>query len=369
MSYIGNTSTTQAFTPAIDYFSGNGSTTAFTLSRPVASVAQVQVVIDNVAQNPSSAYTVSGSTITFTSAPLSGTNNIYVYYTSPITQVIAPGQGTVNTTALGNITNIASGNSSLTLQTGSGNTTAVTVDTSQNVGIGVTPSAWGSFKAIQLGGSTYNAIASSNSYMAIFGNTYYDGSNFKYVSTAGASTYIQSGGGHYLSSASSGTAGNTVTLTQVLAVGKSSTLALEGATTQTGTGITFPATQSASSDANTLDDYEEGTWTPVVTSQSGSITSYTATGSYTKVGRIVTIYSNIQVTNIGTASGQMFINGSPFSPLGGAQCGGVCRETTATGNIYTPMAYSSTFSIQNSTNGGVAWGTNYRYESINTYQN
>jgi len=96
MSYIGNTSTTQAFTPAVDYFSGNGSTVAFTLSRPVASVAQVQVVIDNVAQNPSSAYTVSGSTITFTSAPLAGTNNIYVYYTSPITQVIAPGQNTVN---------------------------------------------------------------------------------------------------------------------------------------------------------------------------------------------------------------------------------------------------------------------------------
>jgi hypothetical protein len=138
MAVIGNSSTQQAFTPAVDYFSGNGSTTAFTLSRPVASVAQVQVTIDNVAQNPSSAYTVSSNTITFTSAPLSGTNNIYVYYTSPITQVIAPGQGTVNTTALGNITNIASGNSSLTLQTGSSPTTAVTIDTSQNVGIGTT---------------------------------------------------------------------------------------------------------------------------------------------------------------------------------------------------------------------------------------
>ena len=100
MAFIGNTPTTQAFTPAVDYFSGNGSTTAFTLSRPVASVAQVQVTIDNVAQNPSSAYTVSSNTITFTSAPLSGTNNIYVYYTSPITQVIAPGQGTVGLTAL-----------------------------------------------------------------------------------------------------------------------------------------------------------------------------------------------------------------------------------------------------------------------------
>jgi len=100
MAFIGNTNTTQAFTPAVDFFSGNGSTTAFTLSRPVASVAQVQVTIDNVAQNPSSAYTVSSNTITFTSAPSSGTNNIYVYYTSPITQVIAPGQGTVSTTSL-----------------------------------------------------------------------------------------------------------------------------------------------------------------------------------------------------------------------------------------------------------------------------
>ena len=87
MAYIGNTNTTQAFTPAVDYFSGNASTTAFTLSRPVASVAQVQVVIENVPQNPGTAYSVSGNTITFTSAPPSGTNNIYVYYTSPITQV------------------------------------------------------------------------------------------------------------------------------------------------------------------------------------------------------------------------------------------------------------------------------------------
>ena len=100
MAVIGNTPTQQAFTPAVDYFSGTGSATAFTLSRPVASVAQVQVTIDNVAQNPSSAYTVSSNTITFTSAPLSGTNNIYVYYTSPITQVIAPGQGTVTNVAL-----------------------------------------------------------------------------------------------------------------------------------------------------------------------------------------------------------------------------------------------------------------------------
>jgi hypothetical protein len=100
MAYIGNTAENQAFTPRVDYFSGNASATAFTLSFPVASVAQVQAVIENVPQAPGDAYTVSGNTITFTSAPPSGTNNIYVYYTSPITQVIQPGQGTVGTAQL-----------------------------------------------------------------------------------------------------------------------------------------------------------------------------------------------------------------------------------------------------------------------------
>jgi len=88
--YIGNTVITQGFTPQVDFFSGNASTTAFTLSRPVASVYQMIVNVANVDQNPGSAYTVSGNTITFSSAPPSGTNNIWVEYTSLITQTIVP---------------------------------------------------------------------------------------------------------------------------------------------------------------------------------------------------------------------------------------------------------------------------------------
>jgi hypothetical protein len=85
MAFIGNTVQNQGFTPAIDYFNGNGVTVTFTLSRPIASVAQVIVAVDNVIQNPSSAFNVVGNSITFTSAPLSGTNNIWVEYTSLIT--------------------------------------------------------------------------------------------------------------------------------------------------------------------------------------------------------------------------------------------------------------------------------------------
>jgi len=138
MAFIGNTNTTQAFTPAIDYFSGNASTTAFTLSRPVASVAQVQAVVNNVAQNPSDAFTVSGNTITFTSAPSSGTNNIYVYYTSPITQVIAPSQGTVGTTQLQNglTVNFADGTAAAPSITNDGDTnTGIFFPAADTVGV------------------------------------------------------------------------------------------------------------------------------------------------------------------------------------------------------------------------------------------
>lgn len=139
MSYVGNTPTQQAFTAAIDYFSGNGSTVAFTLSRPVASVAQVQVTVNNVAQNPSTAFTVSSNTITFTGAPSSGTNNIYVQYTSPITQVIAPGQSTVNTLQLvdASVTTAklssTTGTGSVVLQTAPTITTATITDYIESV--------------------------------------------------------------------------------------------------------------------------------------------------------------------------------------------------------------------------------------------
>jgi len=87
MSYIGSSPSVQTSNAGVDYFSGNNSTTSFTLSRTVASVYQILVHVANVPQNPSTAYTVNGNVLTFTSAPPSGTNNIWVYYNSPTTQV------------------------------------------------------------------------------------------------------------------------------------------------------------------------------------------------------------------------------------------------------------------------------------------
>jgi len=63
-----------------DRFSGNGSTVTFTLSRSVQLETDIEVFVANVQQEPITAYTTSGTSLTFTAAPASGTNNIYVVY-------------------------------------------------------------------------------------------------------------------------------------------------------------------------------------------------------------------------------------------------------------------------------------------------
>jgi hypothetical protein len=195
MTYLGNTPTQQAFTPTTDYFSGNGSTTAFTLSRPVASVNQIEVVIENVVQNPSDAYTVSGNTLTFTSAPLSGTNNIYVRYTSPITQVIQPGQATVGTDQIQSgvtvsfadgsastpsITNLDDSNTGIFFPTADtiafteGGVESMRIDSSGNVGIGTSsPSTIGANLVVQGTGTRTVSAWNSTSVAAGVGASFY----------------------------------------------------------------------------------------------------------------------------------------------------------------------------------------------------
>jgi hypothetical protein len=95
------------------------------------------------------------------------------------------------------------------------------------------------------------------------------------------------------------------------------TMGVGGATPAgSGSGITFPATQSASSDANTLDDYEEGTWTP---SYVGTSTNPTVTygglraGWYTKIGNQVTAWCQLSVVGTTGGSGQLRLGGLPFT--------------------------------------------------------
>ena len=86
-----------------------------------------------------------------------------------------------------------------------------------------------------------------------------------------------------------------------------------------GAGITFPATQSASTDANTLDDYEEGTWTPAITFGGAAVgvTYTTQSGTYTKCGNVITISYDLILSAKGSSTGIVRITSLPFTSKSG----------------------------------------------------
>jgi hypothetical protein len=96
-----------------------------------------------------------------------------------------------------------------------------------------------------------------------------------------------------------------------------------------GGGITFPATQVPSANANTLDDYEEGTFSPGLTCAIPGTFSYTvsdAEGTYTKIGNVVNFSFLLgwSAISLGTGSGSLQVSGLPFA-------------SASTGNFVCPV--------------------------------
>jgi hypothetical protein len=323
MSYIGSTPTTQSFIAGTDSFNGNGSATNFTLSRSVNSTNDIQVVVNNVVQYPPN-YSVSGNTLTISPAPSAGTNNVYVRYLSTTLQSITiPGGSTVvgnfglsgNLQFLGSAQRITGDFSNATLA----NRVAFQTSTTN----GVTTVA-----AIPNGTSTTSQFAAWN-------NSDQTNAAFFGMAMTNTDARLQTGIN------GSGTALPMTFLTGGSETARFSatakTLILSGGdTTANGTGITFPATQSASSNANTLDDYEEGTYTPTITASGGGSPSGGGyTGIYTKIGR--TVFTTISITSVSknTLSGVIRIS-LPFPIANNANSTGCVRYgsfTTTAGTV------------------------------------
>jgi hypothetical protein len=121
-----------------------------------------------------------------------------------------------------------------------------------------------------------------------------------------------------------------------------------GSTTATGTGIAFPATQSASTDANTLDDYEEGTWTPTfAASGSNPTVSYTRqNGKYVKIGQLVYVTGNVLTSSITGGSGNTQIGGLPFA----------ASNTNEGDRATLSVGYVTGFSSTTTPQGGIVQG-------------
>jgi hypothetical protein len=109
-------------------------------------------------------------------------------------------------------------------------------------------------------------------------------------------------------------------------------------------GITFPASVSASSNANTLDDYEEGTWTPEVadaTTGGNTAAGGTFTAVYTKIGNVVIctmVLANINTTGM-TGGNTLYVRGLPFVSVSGGvpSVGSIVADRITFSGFITPF--------------------------------
>jgi hypothetical protein len=358
MAYIGAVAPgydpTRASVPQLDAerFSGTGSATAFTLARQVVSPTDIDVVVENVTQEPTVAYSVNGNTLTFTEAPGSGTNNIYVIYRgSGISNYAFVPDGSITFAKLANnikqftvdaVTANGTGSTvALTEAPASANSIIVSVDgviqtaptnytlsgstitftgvpdnganvVVRHIGFRTTSTV----TALQASSVTATEIADgsvTNAKIVSVANTKISGNIVSSQITSVANTQIT---GNIISSQITSVANTQITgniaSSQITSVANTQitgniassqitsnptlygnvsvtgVIGVGGATpSTTGSGITFPATQSASTNGNTLDDYEEGTWTPK--NSSGTNLSINNSASYIKIGKLVYI--------------------------------------------------------------------------------
>ena len=263
MAYVGNPIDTQNTFQSLvgKRFNGDGSTTAFTLDVAPSSTLDLEVFVGNVRQDPNSAYSVSGTTLTFTGAPPSGTNNIYVVHQAKSVGTIDPPANSVGVTEL----NLSDGSSGQFIKT----------DGSGTISFASAASALDDITT----GDAASTLATS----------------------AGNITIDAQGGDTDI--IFKGTDGSTDITALTIDMS-------DGGVLQTRAGVGFPGTQVSSSDANILDDYEEGSWTPT----SASISFSSASGRYVKIGAQVTLWFTINFPSTSNSSDAR-ITGLPFNPV------------------------------------------------------
>jgi len=313
---------------------------------------------NNVAVGRFAGVTNTGSTNTFVGDSSgywnsSGSNNVgvgFASYAANTTAATGSNNTAIGREALYNNTtasnNTALGYQALYAQTtaSGGHNTAVGVGALKTVTTGYQNVAVG-YNALNLCTGAYNVAVGENAGGAVLASTGvviiggYDG-NADGLDIRNATDYVVISTGQG---------------TRQLSMKEGYTLALDSAVPNAGTGITFPATQSASSDANTLDDYEEGTWTPSV----GGTATYTYQfGTYVKIGRFVYISGQMTINILGTGS-TFRISGLPFTVTNTVDCVAVANYfTSLAANVITPTltinASTTTMDVYSRTTAGVA---------------
>ena len=265
MVYIGNSSAANFASVTKDTFDGNAS--SYTLSKP-ATTNGVAVYVENVRQIPTTAYTVSGTTLDFGSgnAPPTGTNNIYVmHHNTPVSTATHPASQALTATS-GTFTSDVTGTTATFNKASSGDVLDLKLSGTSIGNIGVI-------------------------------------SDRVYLTAEGShGVYLDASADNFCPSSTTGTDndGN-------IDLGASFARWKDG---YFSGGVHLGGTGSA----NKLEDYEEGTFTPAFTNFSGSATFSNAV--YVKIGQMVFYTLHITGKSNTSDGDQITISGFPFSALG-----------------------------------------------------
>lgn len=273
MAFLGNQPAAQFTTiPTVQRFNGTGSATEFTLDRAVTSVQSIMVSVDGVIQDTSSYTIPDGVTLTFSSAPSSGTGNIFINYLGLVLGTVThPSTSSLNATS-GTFSNnvTVAGTSTLSTINSSGDITATNSSGNRTVGI-------------ISGASNSSVLNMGDTDAANVGQVkYHHGVNSMVLRTNSADKITLDSTGNMLFNVAN-------------------------------TGVYLGVTSGNS--ANLLNDYETGSWTPTLSSTSATFSYSFNSGHYVKVGDIVSCWARItsNATPSGTTSNALFIAGLPFT--------------------------------------------------------
>jgi hypothetical protein len=379
----------------IGRFSSTGLAVTGTLSTTGAvtvngGAASTAIAIPNGASYPVNAYGATTGATQFAIANTGGTS----YFGN---ESSTAGTSFTGTSAYATLLGTGSARS---LQFATNGAVRATIDSSGNLGLGVTPEVWlSSFRSLDIGSTASFAYFSDGLYL--YNNTYYTtGSSQVYKQNGYAQSYIQTGTGqHIWQIAPNNTSGAdaVINFTQAMTLDASGNLGIGntspssynssadnlvigtsgsngmtivsgstssgyimfadgttgqqayegqitydhtnnfmafnsngterarfnstgafvlagGTTTANGIGITFPTTQLASTDANTLDDYEEGTWTATLVSSGSGAVTISSVAKYTKVGnQVLVTVEGFSISTSSLGAGSLTITGLPFT--------------------------------------------------------
>jgi hypothetical protein len=264
------------------------------------------------------------------------------------------------------------------LSLGTGNTERMRLDASGNLGLGVTPSAWTTFKVMQLG--NFGAVGGVDSTsMNMFANTFYDGA-FKYINTAAATRYRMDDG-HSWYTAPSGTAGNAISFSQVMTLDANGNLLVgttSALTSASGRGnVTINGTDAvlAFGNSNSSAGYVYAASTNLEISAAstryinfltnGSERARITSGGYFKAsynGSYVSSTASYHELVGGANDWTLYVRNTTGSSPSGVAVNYSAVAPNGTGNVFLLCSDSSATRAEIRSNGGIA---NYSANNVN----